>query len=204
MFNTEDLYDDVMQGVLQQYGHDFNKNLKLKLMGLHVEEVLQIIKDEFQLTATVDELIEKTDHQIDEIFARDIQAQPGLFELLDLLEAMNIPKGLTTSARMKNVAFGFNKYNLHDRFEFKLTAESVEVSKPEPEIYLKAASNFGIDPANMLVLEDSVLGSLAGSRAGAFTVAIPTIHSEDMDYSHADLVVESLSDKRLHSLLKPL
>ncbi|KAJ2468387.1 hypothetical protein EV174_006310, partial [Coemansia sp. RSA 2320] len=51
--------------------------------------------------------------------------------------------------------------------EHLVSAESVKVSKPNPEGYLKGANKLCLDPKDTLVFEDAVNGVLAGVAAGA-------------------------------------
>jgi beta-phosphoglucomutase-like phosphatase (HAD superfamily) len=53
----------------------------------------------------------------------------------------------------------------------------------------------------MLVLEDSQNGCRAAAASGAFTVAVPGEHSRRQDFSVANLVIESLADRRLYEVL---
>jgi beta-phosphoglucomutase-like phosphatase (HAD superfamily) len=82
-----------------------------------------------------------------------------------------------------------------------LAAEDIVHGKPHPEIYLKAAERFGIQPHEMAVLEDSQAGCRAGAAAGALVVAVPGPHSQTQDFSAADVIVESLADPRLYETL---
>ena len=73
--------------------------------------------------------------------------------------------------------------------------------KPHPEIYLTAAERFGLEPARMLVFEDSENGCRAAMAAGAFTVAVPTSHSKHHDFNGVGLVADSLADTRIYEVL---
>ncbi|MCX4746978.1 HAD-IA family hydrolase [Kitasatospora sp. NBC_01287] len=53
-----------------------------------------------------------------------------------------------------------------------VTAESVSASKPDPEGFLKAAAELGIDPADCLVFEDSGAGIAAARAAGMRVVGV--------------------------------
>ncbi|MDQ0924919.1 sugar-phosphatase [Pseudarthrobacter sp. W1I19] len=53
-----------------------------------------------------------------------------------------------------------------------VTAELVTRGKPDPEGYLKAAANLGVDPAEAVVFEDAPAGIAAGVAAGIRTVAV--------------------------------
>ncbi|MDQ1072061.1 HAD family hydrolase [Streptomyces canus] len=72
-----------------------------------------------------------------------------------------------------------------------VAADDVTRGKPDPEPYLLAARELGIDPARCVVFEDAPAGLRAGRAAGMTTVALTTTHqAHELD---ADLVVENLS-----------
>jgi sugar-phosphatase len=53
-----------------------------------------------------------------------------------------------------------------------VTAELVTRGKPDPEGYLRAAANLGVNPADAVVFEDAPAGIAAGVAAGIRTVAV--------------------------------
>ena len=60
-------------------------------------------------------------------------------------------------------------------FQAVVTQDDISRSKPDPEIFLKAAYLLGVDPHKCVVFEDSVLG-LAGAKAGGMDwVQIPAL-----------------------------
>ncbi|MFI6437981.1 HAD family hydrolase [Streptomyces sp. NPDC050759] len=72
-----------------------------------------------------------------------------------------------------------------------VAADDVTRGKPDPEPYLLAARELGVDPARCVVFEDAPAGLRAGRAAGMTTVALTTTHrAHELD---ADLVVEDLS-----------
>jgi beta-phosphoglucomutase-like phosphatase (HAD superfamily) len=66
---------------------------------------------------------------------------------------------------------------------------------------LKSAARLGIDPGEMLVLEDSQNGCRAAVAAGAIAVAVPGAHSRRHDFTGATLVANSLADRRIYERL---
>ena len=92
-------------------------------------------------------------------------------------------------------------FQMEPRFQFTLAAEDITDGKPNPEIYQKAAQRLGVEPRQMLVLEDSRNGCLSAARAGAYVVAVPTRHSRGQDFSVASLVIDSLADPRLYEAI---
>ncbi|MER7687900.1 HAD family hydrolase [Streptomyces sp. NPDC097610] len=72
-----------------------------------------------------------------------------------------------------------------------ISADDITRGKPDPEPYLLAARELGVDPARCVVFEDAPAGLQAGRAAGMTTVALATTHeASELD---ADLVVKDLS-----------
>ncbi|SNX57114.1 sugar-phosphatase [Streptomyces sp. TLI_55] len=72
-----------------------------------------------------------------------------------------------------------------------VSADDITRGKPDPEPYLLAARELGVDPADCVVFEDAPAGLAAGRAAGMITVALTTTHQ--VHELEADLVVENLS-----------
>lgn len=192
MFNTEDLYDIVSQMLLERRGKTFTNDLKLKMMGLPGPQAFQVMKDECDLEDSVSALEKELHTDFFRLLPEHIQMMPGLSSLLERLENLRIPKGVATSSERELARLALGTFDLIPRFEFVLTANDVTQGKPHPEIYQTAAQRFQVAPAQMLALEDSVIGSTAAAAAGAFTIAVPGVHSRNGSFSHVDHVVESL------------
>jgi HAD superfamily hydrolase (TIGR01509 family) len=135
------------------------------------------------------------------ILGERLALMPGLSELLGILETAKIPKAVGTSSGRRFVTDVLSRFGLEPRFEFTLTAEDVVEGKPAPEIYLTAAKRFGIDPSEMMVLEDSQNGCRAAVAAGAFAVAVPGGHSRTHDFSGAAFIADTLADRRIYDAL---
>ncbi|GAA1315313.1 HAD-IA family hydrolase [Brachybacterium tyrofermentans] len=75
-----------------------------------------------------------------------------------------------------------------------VTADQVSRGKPDPEPYLLGARRLEVDPAQCIVLEDSVGGLLSGTEAGARTVAVTSTTPAAELSPLADALVTSLDD----------
>ncbi|AXI80665.1 HAD-IA family hydrolase [Peterkaempfera bronchialis] len=71
-----------------------------------------------------------------------------------------------------------------------VTADDITRGKPDPEPFLLAARQLGVDPARCLVVEDAPAGLAAARAAGMRSVAVTTTH--DRAELAADVVVEGL------------
>ncbi len=201
MFNTEAVYWEVGSELLARRGLVFTPELNAAIMGRPPQPCFETIIRWHNLDENWWELAAESEELFLEKLSGRLEPMPGLFVLLEALEAAAIPKAICTSSSGRVVERILSEFNLGPRFLFTLSAEDVVAGKPNPEIYLKAARLFGISPPEMVVLEDSQTGCQAASGAGAFTVAVPGDHSRDQDFSCADLVVGSLADPILYQTL---
>jgi len=82
-------------------------------------------------------------------------------------------------------------------FEVIITGEEVDKPKPDPEIFLKCASELAIEPECCVVLEDSVFGVEAAKAAKMRCIAVSTgAYSErELNKAGADMTVGSLTEK---------
>ncbi|MCL1788258.1 MAG: HAD family phosphatase [Defluviitaleaceae bacterium] len=111
----------------------------------------------------------------DHIKKHGIPIKVGLFELLDRLEQLGIKKCVATSTIKERATHKLTLAGVAHRFDAIVGGDEVENSKPNPDIFLKAASICGVAPENCLVLEDSAAGTEGGYRAGMQVIVIPDL-----------------------------
>lgn len=201
MFNTEELYQDVGGEILRRRGKSFEPDLLDAMMGRPPKVSLQIMIDWHGLTATVHDLATETEEVFATILDTRLALMPGVPELFASLEAAGIPKAIATSSGPKFVTNVLGRFDLRPRFQFVLTCDDISEGKPHPEIYLKAASNFGLSPHEIMVLEDSQNGCRAAVAAGTYAVAVPGGHSRKHDFAGAKFIAQTLNDPRIYTAL---
>lgn len=87
---------------------------------------------------------------------------------LDALHAAGLKLAIGSSS--KNAPFILKRIGLEGFFDAISDGNNITHSKPDPEVFLKAAQFLGLQPADCLVVEDAVSGAEAG-HAGGFRVA---------------------------------
>jgi len=202
MFNTEDIYFAVGTELLRRRGHVFTRELSDAMMGRPPQASFEIMIRWHNLSDDWQTLARESEDLFIEMIKGRIQPMPGLLELLDALEKAGIPKAIATSSSRRTLQAVLGTFQLEPRFHFTLTAEDVQRGKPDPEIYLKAAARFGLEPERVVVLEDSEAGCRAAAAAGTIAIAVPGPHSARHDFSTARLIVSSLADPKLYELLQ--
>ena len=202
LFDTEGLYWEVGNEVLQRRGHCFSKELQQRMMGRVGVSALQQMVDFHSLDDSPETLLAESDELFSAKLELGVPPMAGVNEWIELLIRADIPFGLATSSRRKFVDVLFQSIPWRNDLAFILTGDDVTRGKPDPQIYSLAAGRLAISPGQMLVLEDSGNGCAAAVTAGAYTVAIPSVHTQDQDFHGAKLVADTISDPRLHALIQ--
>lgn len=114
-----------------------------------------------------------------ELYAPYLAAVFGLYEFLESTKDLGWPMIVATSAPMVNADFVLDGLNIRQYFDAIVCGDDVKIGKPDPEIYLLAASKAGVEPSQCAVIEDSFAGVKAGKSAGCKVVGIGTTHSSD-------------------------
>ncbi|MEU3830804.1 HAD-IA family hydrolase [Streptomyces sp. SID486] len=154
---------------------------------LHGRTAVEIVGDLLpahlvpQAVARVEQL------EVEDVPNGGVRLLPGTREFLDSLPADRWAVVTSATRRLAEArlgAVGISPKSL-------VTADDVTRGKPDPEPYLLAARQLGVDPARCVVFEDAPAGLRAGRAAGMTTVALATTHrAAELD---ADLVVRDLS-----------
>jgi len=75
--------------------------------------------------------------------------------------------------------------------------DCVKNKKPSPDIYLLAAQELGVAPADCVVIEDSRIGMLAGKAALMKVIVTPSSYTRDEDFTEADAVLDGIAEAGL-------
>lgn len=103
----------------------------------------------------------------------------GLIPFLISLKERGIKTAVATSAPTSNLDFTLDNLKIRHLFDVVVDASGITNGKPDPEIYLKAASLINISPADCVVFEDSISGIKSGQNAGMRVVALATTHTPE-------------------------
>lgn len=124
-----------------------------------------------------------------------ILVKPGLYELIEYLEKIEVKKAVASSSRLSVINNYLKLANLSNRFDKIMSSEQFEKGKPNPEIFLKTCEELGIEPKEAMVLEDSINGLMAANNANIKCIVVPDLveMSEGLK-SKAYKIVNNLND----------
>jgi beta-phosphoglucomutase len=180
------------QGV--HFDQAFNENLK----GIDRMGSLDLILASSSRTYTPQEKLALADEKnlhyqelISTMSSSDLL--PGAVNALNAVRRAGLRIGLASVS--KNAFTVLGRLGITDKFDYVVDAATIARGKPDPEIFLKAARELGVAPADCLGVEDAVAGVASIKSAGMFALGIghPFVLTE------ADVVITSLMDFNLES-----
>lgn len=157
------------------FGFDITEDQNEQLKGISRLRSLEIILKWGKVNLSQDEFMEqmalKNDNYLSYIASmtkKDLL--PGVSNLIDYLSENNIPFALGSAS--KNARIILEKTGLIHKFKAVVDGNDVTIAKPNPEVFLIAASKLKIEPGNCIVFEDSVAGIQAANAAEMISVGI--------------------------------
>lgn len=113
---------------------------------------------------------------------------PGAYRLLS--EARNKGIRVALGSASKNARLVLERTGISDCFDAVIDGNAVTRSKPDPEVFIKAADALDVPPGACLVFEDAHAGVAAALAAGMQVVGV----GDPAELGEADMVVTGLAD----------
>ncbi len=122
-----------------------------------------------------------------------IELMDGVRDVLDALTAAGVKLAIGSSGTRANLLLTVEECGLDGRFAAIASLEDITRGKPDPQVFLVAATKSGADPLRSVVFEDAPVGIQAAKAAGMYAVGLTTTHPPDaLHEAGADEVVTNL------------
>lgn len=190
LLDTEPLYTEAAQKILDPHGHTYTLALKRKVMGGDSRYSAQLTIDEFNLPMTPEEFLTRRESYLESLFPQAPEI-PGAGNFLSRLAALGVPTGLATSSHNHLCQLKIQHRTWQPFFQTIVCGddEALKRGKPAPDIFLLCAERMAVDPRRTLAFEDSRNGILAARAAGMTVIAIESPYTVPADLVDADLTV---------------
>jgi len=183
----------------KELGFTFTKEDNELLKGVSRVRSLEILLGIGNITLSKDDFdsyaSKKNDEYlnlINELTPSDIL--PGVKDFISNLKDNGYLISLGSAS--KNAVFILNHLGLTDSFDSIVDGTHVSKAKPDPEVFLTAANNLKVPPAECVVFEDAVAGIEAGKNAGMRVIGV----GEEEVLNSADLVISTFEKLSLDCL----
>ena len=180
ILDTEKLYCRFWQEAARILGYPMTMEQALGMWSLNRHAGEAKLKSYFGEGISYTEVREKRIELMDAFVEKEgVTTKPGIWELLAFLQEKQIRTAIATSSPIGRTKKYLSSVHLENEFDAIVSGYMVEHGKPEPDIYVYAARQLGLEPENCIVLEDSPAGILAAYRAGCMPVMIPDLDEPD-------------------------
>lgn len=196
LIDSERISFQCFQKVFEEYNYKMDEKFYLKFIGRNVDSIKEIMKEEYGEDFPFDIIYRKKADLAHEITDKNgVIVKPGVHELLDYLNEQNYKIAVASSTRKERVLQLLEEAKIKDKVDYIIGGDQVENSKPNPEIFLKAAKGLEVKPENCLVIEDSDAGITAAHAANMIGIHVP-----DMKFLEED--TKALAYKICESLFE--
>jgi len=195
IIDSEPIHFEVDIETMEHYGLSITHEQLERFVGMTNPEMWAILKQEYPLTDTVEEIIEvQLASKISKLRTSNLTPIDGIAQLLHELNRRNIPIGLASSSPRRFIMEVLSKFQIERYFQVVVSGEEVDKGKPAPDVYYEAARQLGVDPESCVVIEDSRNGIKAAKAAGMKCIGFVNVNSGNQDLSAADRIVTSIRE----------
>lgn len=200
LIDSERISFKCFQEVFKEYNYTMEEKFYLTLIGRNVKNIKEIMEKEYGADFPFDEIYEKKRNLALEITNRDgVIIKPGVHELLDYLNSKNYKIAVATSTRKERALELLDEGKIKEKVNYVIGGDQVENSKPNPEIFLKAAKGLKVELEKCMVIEDSDAGITAAHAAKMVGIHVPDMKElENETKGLAFKVCKSLSDVKAY------
>ena len=196
--STDDCHYEAWKKMADEEGIYFDKTINNRLRGVSRMESLEIVLERAEKQYSEKEKLQLAERKnsyykefITKLTPTDIL--PGAKETLGALRANGIKIAIGSSS--KNTPVILKQIGLDNYFDAVSDGNNITNSKPDPEVFLKAADMLGIPYGECMIVEDADAGIEAGKRAGMKTISVHGAKGADME-------IEDLNEKSLIDYLR--
>ena len=197
LLDSEPLHFEALSSVLAADGVTLTQAENEEFIGTTVETTFGTLIDRYALPRSLPEYIGIYDAAVLRVLEVRREPAAGVVELLSAARARGMRVALASSSRRLWVDATLRSIGLSDAFEVIVSGDDVQHGKPDPEIYLLAASRLGLAPERCLAIEDAPNGVLSARSAGMPVIGVRTAYTAHLQLDGVLFTADSLKEVKL-------
>lgn len=139
-----------------------------------------------------EKLFEESDADIS--LQRALKPQPGFVELMERINALDIPYGVATSDTYERTKGSMSQYNCWDKVRFVITPLEVSHGKPEPDMLIYISEKQNVPLNRMVMIGDSYVDVKMAQAAGSIGIGVSdSAEMREKMMPYASEIIESLT-----------
>lgn len=181
IFDTEMVYLKVWSKVFEKYGYKMTKEIYTSVLGTGRENVKKVFVNNYGSNLPIDDMYKEKDENLAKEIEKGVALKAGAYEILKYLKENDFKIALATSAISKRAFKQLKQANIYRFFDAVVCRDEVEKTKPNPDIFLKAADKLNVNKSECIVIEDSSAGIKAAFNAGMIPIHVIDLKDADSD-----------------------
>lgn len=165
LVDSEPLHHQALLAGSGSFGVDLSDLPDERFRGIHMGDVWAALRSRMPAhLCEADWLDAITAHYIAN--RRQLRGRPGAIETVEALARQNIPQVCVSNSHRVVVDANLDALGIAKYMAFTIAFDDVSAGKPDPEPYRLAARRCGLEPGEMLAVEDSLAGMTSALTAG--------------------------------------
>ncbi len=200
LVDNRDVHVEAFRVLFTKYGKAFDREKFMPSFGMTNDQIFAWQAPELLEKYGLETLSLEKEALYRERFAEMMAPTAGLLDFLKGLKARGIKIAVGSSGNTDNVNFILNGCHISEYFDAIANGDMISRGKPDPEVYLLAASLMGLRPEECIVCEDAPVGIEAARAAGMGVVALATTFARETlkDY---DLLIDDFTQTSADDVL---
>lgn len=195
LFDTERMSARLMKELGSEMGITISDEFIRNQCSVSAEEYVKNMCREFGDDFDLDSFNEEYFRRFPRLLEAELPMKPGVRELLTAAKERGLKLAVASSTRYAQVQANLERTELLPYFDAVYGGDLVVESKPNPEIYQKAAAAIDLPTTECFAIEDSRNGVRSASAAGCKTILVPDLTPPDDELRELTFAVcESLLD----------
>jgi HAD superfamily hydrolase (TIGR01509 family) len=169
---SEALWDTAREALVKETGGRWGAGAQEAMMGMASHEWSVFVRDELQVPMSAEDISRDVVGRLEALYREDLPLIEGSAEAVRAAAEL-WPVAIASSSNRELIDLIAELAGIADVLTTTVSSEEAGRGKPAPDVFLMAAEQLGVDPANCVVIEDSSNGIRAGVAAGMKVIATP-------------------------------
>jgi HAD superfamily hydrolase (TIGR01509 family) len=194
LLQTEELWDEVREGLARERGGRYDAAAQRAMMGMSSVEWSRYMHEELGVADRPEEISAEVVRRMAQRYRDRLPLIDGAVDAVERIGA-RWPLAVASSSNRPLIDLALERSGLARWFRATVSSEEVGRGKPAPDVYLEAARRLGVAPERCAAVEDSHSGIRSAKAAGMRVVALPNpaFPPDEEALASADIVLDSLA-----------
>ncbi|PLX19481.1 MAG: hypothetical protein C0601_01725 [Candidatus Muiribacterium halophilum] len=194
LFNSEEIWHPLENEYLNKLTGNWSKEDMENVIGMHIKDIHEYIKQKFNIKLTFRDLDEKYLEMANFVYGKGVELFPGVMEFIKKIKKEH-KVFLVSSSTRKWIDIASKRFEFNKCFDEIISGDDVYgKGKPLPDIYNLALDKANVSANEAVAIEDSYNGIISAKRAGIFTVGFYNGYNKMKTVKQAHIVIDSFEN----------